>query len=269
LAPETTPSPGTPVDRADAPRLVGAVGRRVFWRCLTLQASWNEQRLQNLGLLAALAPWLRRLQLTPAELRGVCRRYFGFFNTNPYLAGFVVGGLLHLEQARHDGRPVADRQVVWFRDALARACGALGDQLFWLGLRPALMLLACLLAALGRWELVLGLIGGFAAGQLWWRRRTLAEGFARGTGVVEIIGRAAWHRTIAWAQRAALGLTGLLIGVYFAGVVGLGDAVGTGRWLGLICVGFALPSLVRQQSSAEVQLLLGLGCLGVLALILP
>ena len=41
---------------ADAMTLTGAVARQVFWRCLTLQASWNEQRMQNLGLLAALAP---------------------------------------------------------------------------------------------------------------------------------------------------------------------------------------------------------------------
>ncbi len=262
------PRPSTTPPAAPVGELARPVAWRVFWRCLTLQASWNEQRMQNLGLLAALAPWFRRQGMSPQHLRGVCRRYYGYFNTNPYLAGYVVGGLLHLEQARARGEAVTDRQVGWLRDTLARACGALGDQIFWLGLRPALMLAASLLGLCGRWDLVLLLVGGFAAGQLWWRWRSLIAGHALGAQVVGVIGRPAWHRTFAWTRRAALALTGVVVGVYFASIAGPGEAVGSVRLLGLLCLGLGLPLLVRQQISAELQLLLGFVCVHLVVLVL-
>jgi mannose/fructose/N-acetylgalactosamine-specific phosphotransferase system component IID len=249
--------------------LSGRVKRQVFWGCLTLQASWNAQRMQNLGLLAALAPWLQDQGLTTKRLRGVCRRYFGYFNTNPYLAGFVIGGLLHLESARMVGEPVSDRQVGWLRDTLARACGALGDQLFWLGLRPALMLIACLFAATGLWEPVLLLFACFSAWQLWWRWRSLTTGSILGPDVYEAVGRPAWHRGIAWTRRVALALTGALFGVYFAVIGVSGETVALVYALLLCCLGIALPILVRQKLAGELQLLLGLGCLILLVLILP
>jgi mannose/fructose/N-acetylgalactosamine-specific phosphotransferase system component IID len=258
---------GRTTRQGDPIALTGPVARQVFWRCLSLQASWNEQRLQNLGLLACLAPWLRRQRLSRQELRAICRRYFGFFNTNPYLAGYVVGGLLRLEHEREQGQAVSERQVGGFRDALARACGGLGDQLVWLGLRPALMLLGCLLAWLGRWEGVLGLVAAFAAAQLWWRWRSLQGGFRLGLDVVDALARPGWHRAIIWSRRAALTLTGLLIGVYFAGIQGPGETMGAGLLLGLSCAGFGLPLLVRQLVAAEVQLLLGLVLMFVLALL--
>ncbi|MDY0109197.1 MAG: PTS system mannose/fructose/sorbose family transporter subunit IID [Candidatus Krumholzibacteria bacterium] len=242
----------------DAPALEATARRGVFWRLLSLQASWNDQRMQNLGLLACLAPWLNRQELSSQQVRSCCRRYFGYFNTNPYLAGFVVGGLLHLEHARAAGRPVSERDVSGFRDTLARVCGALGDQILWLGLRPGVMLLACGLAALGRWQLVLALVALVTLAQLWLRWRSLAMGFRLGADVVDVLNRPLWRHAVVWSRRVGLSLTGLLIGVYFASGFGLGETVGTGRFLGLTLLGFALPALVRQKTSAEAQLLLSL-----------
>jgi len=257
------------VDRPTAlrPRLRAPVAREVFWRCLALQASWNAQRMQNLGLVNALVPWLRRQQLDREQLRRVCRRYYGVFNTNPYLAPYVVGGLLRLEHDRAAGAPVPERLVIGFRDTLARACGALGDQLFWLGLRPAVMLAGCLLALLGAWPAVFAVVGLVAAAQLWLRHRALSLGFGLGPDVVDVLGRPGWHRAIAWARRGALGLTGLATGLYFAGGLALGDSAGEARLLGCVLVGLSLPALVRQRASGEAQLLLALPLLVAVALL--
>lgn len=254
---------------AESTVLTRSVARRVYWHCLTLQASWNEQRMQNLGLLAALVPWLRQQELSLNQLRDVCRRYYGYFNTNPYLAGFVVGGLLNLEAARQRGEAVSDRQVGWLRDTLAGACGALGDQLFWLGLRPALMLAAGFMALAGLWQPVLLVIVCFAAAQLVWRWRSIASGAALGPDVCREVGNPSWHRSIAWVRRAALTLTGVLCGVYFAAIGGMGETAGFVSVGIVFCLGIALPILVRQKAAAEMQLLLGLVFLCVLVLVLP
>jgi mannose/fructose/N-acetylgalactosamine-specific phosphotransferase system component IID len=248
------------------PSLAAPVARRVLGRCLMLQASWNDQRMQNLGLLAALAPWLRQQNLDRERLRRICRRYYGYFNTNPYLAGFVVGGLLRLERDRLAGQEVPDRLVSGFRDTLARACGSLGDQLFWLGLRPALTLLACLFAALGQWWVVLVLVAAMTAVQLQLRRWSLQQGFERGCDVVDVLADPRWHRLIAWTARAALVLTGLMAGCYFAGVLTPNGGVAPLRLAGIVVVGLALPVLVRQKVAGEIQLLLALAGVVLLAM---
>ena len=47
---------------------------RVFLRSLCLQACWNHQRMQNLGLLGTMLPWLYRLERRADRDRRFCRR---------------------------------------------------------------------------------------------------------------------------------------------------------------------------------------------------
>jgi mannose/fructose/N-acetylgalactosamine-specific phosphotransferase system component IID len=219
----------------------------VYLRCLALQASWNDERMQNLGLLAALAPWLRRRDPDLADRRRFCRRHLGVFNTNPYLASLVVGGLIRLE-----GDPaVTPATKVAFRDTLARVCGSLGDQLFWLGLRPVVALAAILLGLAGQWAAVLAAVGVFAVGQLWLRRRWLEAGYALGRDVVDLLARRVWYRAIVVAKRLALALTGLLAGVYIAGNPDREHAIG-------VVIGLVLPLVLRQRIPGEAQALVGL-----------
>lgn len=208
--------PGTSVAGAPTPRLPVLLRARVFLRLLVLQASWNHQRMQNLGLLVCLMPWLRDRPRDPVRDRLFCRRYYEFFNTNPYLAGYVVGGLLRLEQEREGqgGLPRGQAQV--FRDSLARALASLGDQLFWLGLRPATLLLAALLTLLaGRatlWSLA-GLALAAVTLQFAWRWRSLGRGYAAGYDIVDLLGDRRWHRAITMGKRATLFLASMLAGL--------------------------------------------------------
>lgn len=239
----------------------------VWWRCLGLQAAWNPQRMQNLGLLAALAPWVRWRGLDPGERRLLARRYLGYFNTNPYLAPFVVGGLVKLENDRADGQEVPERLVDGFRNTMSRVCGAIGDQLFWLGVRPAVMLLAVVLGWLVAWWLVLVTVGGFAITQVGLRYHALSLGLRLGPDVVDVLSRPLWHRAIAWTTRLALALTGLVSGVYFAGVPDGDQPAVLGRVVGCLLIGLGLPAVVQQRQPGEIQLLWGLAGLAGLVLI--
>ena len=87
----------------------------LFLRSLALQGSWNHQRMQNLGLLWTVLTWLRLNRGDVNRDRVFCRRYYGYFNTNPYLANFLFGGLIRLEEdqgiesdADHSQRPAPD-----------------------------------------------------------------------------------------------------------------------------------------------------------------
>lgn len=254
--------PGAKVDGAPAGRLDGALRVRVFWRLLVLQASWNHQRMQNLGLLACLMPWLRARPRDPMRDRLFCRRYYEFFNTNPYLAGYVVGGLLRLEHEREGqgGLPRGQAQV--FRDSLARALASLGDQLFWLGLRPATLLLAALVGMLAGpaalWPLAgLGLV--VVAAQIVWRWRSLGRGYAAGYDIVELLGDRRWHRAITASKRATLLLAAALLGLLLqranAGPAPPGAPV-AGLVVALV-VCAAVPAVARRRWAGEFLVLGG------------
>jgi mannose PTS system EIID component len=245
------------------------LGRRVYLRSLALQASWNDERMQNLGLLAALAPWLRRQDLDVTQRRRFCQRHIGVFNTNPYLANLVIGGVLRLEsECSREGAPPAVTGVVAYRDTLARVCGSLGDQLFWLGIRPGLAMLTILLGLAGQWALLLAVVALFGAAQLVARRRWLAAGYALGLDIVELLGRPGWNRAIRWSKRGALALTGMLTGVYIAGVLEPGF-VDLSVWRGAagVVVGIALPLALRQRLPGEAQAVVGLFLLWGVALL--
>lgn len=229
---------------------------KVYLRSLALQASWNGQRMQNLGLLATMLPWLRTHRGDLNGDRIFCRRYYEFFNTNPYLANFLIGGLIRLEEERLAGDPRDTTLARTFRDSLARAFASLGDQLFWLGIRPALAMGACLLALTGRVPAVVALVGLFAAAQLALRWISLGNGYTAGTDIVELMGHAGWHRAIKWSRRLGALLTGLVAGAILASLSPLGL---TGEralpWIGL-ALGWALPGLLRKRLPGEGLLVL-------------
>lgn len=246
-------------------RLPAGVRWAAFVRLLGLQASWNHQRMQNLGLLVCLMPWLRRRPRDPERDRLFCRRYYEFFNTNPYLAGYVVGGLLRLEQEREGmgGLPRGQAQV--FRDSLARAFASLGDQLFWLGVRPSVALLGCALALAGQAWPVIGLGLAVAAGQLAWRWRALGRGYAAGYDIVALLGDPRWHRAIAGAKTAVRVLAGLAAGWLARHAWEGAGQVGTSPWafLAVVVAALALPVVARRRWAGEFMVL-ATGLLAVL-----
>ncbi len=192
--------------------------RRLRWsvwlRALALQAAWNPQRMQNLGLVTALAPWLRARAPAVPIVRRICRRHYEFFNTNPYFANFIIGGLMRLEDENlHEGGRET-RQVVAFRTSVARAFASLGDQLFWLGLQPSLLLAASVLAWADRPWIGFGLVASLALAQLWLRWRALETGYRLGLDIVDLLSRPVWHRLIRLSKRTGMVLAGILAGVY-------------------------------------------------------
>lgn len=119
----------------------------VWFRLLLLQGSWNFERLQGLGFFFAMLPALKRLY--PREsLQKIAKSHTGYFNTHPYLAPLVVGAVLKLEEGRAAGQqqPV---EIDEFKEMVAAPYAAIGDALFWGGLRPLSAGIALFFAAKG------------------------------------------------------------------------------------------------------------------------
>ncbi len=111
------------------PFLLGTAVRTFF-----LQASWNFERMQSLGTLFVLAPGLNRLYRGEA-LAAAYRRHMSYFNTHPYMAAALLGTVLAIEEEHAAGEKGAFG-VLEFKEMVMAPFAAIGDALFWGGVRP-------------------------------------------------------------------------------------------------------------------------------------
>ncbi|MDX2494921.1 MAG: PTS system mannose/fructose/sorbose family transporter subunit IID [Desulfuromusa sp.] len=167
----------------------------IWFRLLLLQASWNFERLQGIGFFYSLLPGLRKLY-DKEKLPDVSRKYVGYFNTHVYLAPMVAGAVLKLEEERASG--VADQtlEVENFKEMVAAPYAAIGDALFWGGLRPLAAGVALFFAVKGILWAPLIFILIYNIVPTWFRTVFFVSGYRQGMQSVEFIQR---HRLPDWA----------------------------------------------------------------------
>ena len=122
----------------------------VFWRSFFIQASWSYDRMQSLGFAFALIPVLRRLYPEREMFAGRLAAHMEYFNTQPYLASFILGAAARAEEDRASGRNAAD-DVVELKKTLMAPLGALGDSFFWGSLKPFAASAAVAVLLTGAW----------------------------------------------------------------------------------------------------------------------
>ena len=243
-----------------APRPLSAwVLWRVFARSMFLQASWNPQGMQNLGLAYALFPALERLYPDPSAQLAAVRRHLAFFNTHPYVAAAIVGGVLFHEERIARGEESPER-VTAFKAALMGPLAALGDGFFWLSLKPASgAFCAALVPVLHAWSAVLFLVL-YNTVHLTLRAWLYWIGLSRGDRLIEEVAKANLPR---WGVRlravAAASAGGLAAWLAIAFGAGQG-----GEWAPLLaggCLamgGLAYFLVVRRVSNYVVLYLAAL-----------
>jgi len=143
----------------------------IFIRSLAVQGAWNFPRMQGLGFLYVLTPWLRKV--SGDRFQETCRRHLGYFNTHPFLVSYIAGVVARLEQ---EGR---GEESVRARDSLMGPLGALGDGVFWARVRPAAVLLAVTVSFYWPWAAAPVLLFAFNAIHLPERWYGIAAGFRR------------------------------------------------------------------------------------------
>ena len=63
-----------------------------FRRCFfTFESSWNYERMQGLGYLFTMLPILKKIHKDKKELKEAMKMHMEFFNTNPFIAPWIVG----------------------------------------------------------------------------------------------------------------------------------------------------------------------------------
>ncbi len=92
--------------------------------------------MQSLGFAYAMLPALKRLYPDPQEYRARLQLHMEYFNTQPYLASFILGAAVRMEEERATGRAPAAGSMPAAEEYLDGAAGSAGGQ-FLLGCAQA------------------------------------------------------------------------------------------------------------------------------------
>lgn len=194
-----------------------------FWRSFFLQALWNVRGMQNLGFLFCMMPTLRRLYSGP-ELVAALERHARFFNTQPYMAGFVLGVTARLEEEHGSDRGAAreahPKRLEMTKGTMGAALAGIGDSLFWSTLRPlaagAGLVCAAVLwkaSASGGWGMGAAAavyLAVFNGGALWARWTGVRIGYERCESIAAELQRFKWQGKIRRFRLAGLAVSGAL-----------------------------------------------------------
>ena len=126
-------------------------------RSLLLQSFWNYKKMQNVGMLFIMYPYLDNLYPVKDKFfsRAILRN-LETFNTNPVMVSFCVGAVMKQEEVLSkvtDNLPVfyeQEREWLTIRSSIATTVASLGDRLFWSTLKPISLIFA--FAVLCLWQ---------------------------------------------------------------------------------------------------------------------
>ncbi|AQP54231.1 PTS mannose family transporter subunit IID [Vagococcus penaei] len=121
----------------------------VWWRSQFLQASWNYERMQNVGWAFAMMPAIKKLYHTKEDRALALKRHLEFFNTHPYVAAPIIGVTLTLEEEKAAGAPIDNAAIQGVKIGMMGPLAGVGDPIFWGTLRPVIGAFAASLALQG------------------------------------------------------------------------------------------------------------------------
>jgi len=189
----------------------------VLWRSFFIQASWSYDRMQSLGFAFALAPVLRRLYPDRNELGERLVRHMEYFNTQPYLASFILGAAARVEEDRATGRdPAADPGEL--KRTLMAPLGALGDSFFWGSLKPLAAVIAVALLLGGAWWAPVLFLAVYNVAHVGLRAALVLAGYATRGEVVALLTRYNFTGLARFFKVLTLALAGAIAGTVSAWV---------------------------------------------------
>ncbi len=144
---------------------------KIFLKSLLLQVGFNYERKQGLGWGWIFYSVRNKLVEENEYGRSFFKRHFMNFNTNPYLVGYAIGAVIKCEEQ-------GKTEQSWsLKNSLGNALGAVGDNLIWRNLRPALIILGLVVFCFkGIWGPIIFWLS-FNFIQIYLRIRGLSKGY--------------------------------------------------------------------------------------------
>ncbi|MDN6626143.1 MAG: PTS system mannose/fructose/sorbose family transporter subunit IID [Pisciglobus halotolerans] len=183
----------------------------VAWRSQFLQASWNYERMQNVGWAYSMIPALRKLYSDKEDRAQAMKRHLEFFNTHPYLAAPVLGVTMTLEEEKAAGAEIDNAAIQGVKIGMMGPLAGVGDPIFWGTIRPVLGAFA---ASLALSKSILGPIIFFLAWNvirmafLWYSQEL---GYKQGSNITEDLSGGLMQKITQGASILGMFIMGVLV----------------------------------------------------------
>src|SRR5437660_11013860 len=177
VAPLDSPAQST---RPEVVELDAATIRSAMWRhFITLQWSWNYERMQALGYCFSMLPIINKVYQTKEERIAAMKRHLVFYNTNPQVGSPPIFGATVALEAQREGAVVDSLKI-----GLMGPMAGIGDTVQAILFRPIVAVLAGSLALAGSG---LGPLIMVIAGLFWTFLQIplFRFGYRRGIGVAQ------------------------------------------------------------------------------------
>jgi len=168
--------------------------------------------MQSLGFAYAIEPVLKKLYPDGAEYEARLRCHLEYFNTQPYLASFILGAVVRMEEDRALNSLV-DNDVVGLKSALMAPLGALGDSFFWGALKPLAAVGAVALIMTGYWWAPLLFLIFYNVWHLGLRAAMLFWGYNSRGNAVELMAKFSFMKMAKQFKVITLTILGGIIGM--------------------------------------------------------
>jgi mannose PTS system EIID component len=158
---------------------------KLFIRSLFIQASLNFRGMQNLGFAFAMVPVARLYAHDKKRAADLLTRHLQSFNTHPYLAGSIIGSVVHIEE-RLDGESDA-AEANTLKNVLMGPYAAIGDSFFWGALKPFAAIFGVLVAVQGFLLAPVIFLLLYTPPHVWIRVKGFLEGYRKGKQGIDFI----------------------------------------------------------------------------------
>ncbi len=174
---------------------------RIMARSFYIQGTWNYERMLALGYCFCLAPFARRILKNDEDVRQFLQRNLGYFNTHPYMAGWVIGAALKIEEQAGAGDVTIQRER--FKKRMSQFLGAIGDKLFWGLIKPLAALIGFGLAFFYQEVGVVTFLVLHNVPHFYTRFKGVWQGYAKGFDIVKDLSLGRFNQLADWLLYAA------------------------------------------------------------------
>lgn len=215
--------------------------KKVFWRSFTLEASWNYERMDQMGVVFALAPVIRRLYKTKEEISAALKRHLEFFNITPHISTLVFGIVTAMEEENVKNKDFDETSINAVKSGLMGPLSGIGDSFFWGTLRVIAAGIGASLAAKGNILGPLLFLLIFNVPHILARYYGMMGGYKLGTGFLKKVGQSGLMSKVTYGA-SILGL--MVVGGMTASMVSFTTPLSIGSGKGATTIQSILDSIM-------------------------
>lgn len=104
--------------------------RKVFWKSLPFEISWNYVRQDHLGFAYSMTPIIEKLYKNEEDRAEALERHIEFFNVTVYFSTLVLGIITAMEEKRAENPDFDTQSISNIKASLMGPLSGIGDSIF-------------------------------------------------------------------------------------------------------------------------------------------